>query len=97
MTVVAAVQQTDLHTAVVTVEAFKAITFTVYTAPLVLTVVGTLRFCAVGAPPSRLTCAAAGFSTPVAMAVAVGLCGNLPLNKERQGKCIKNYQEITSN
>lgn len=72
--IVTTVQQAQLNTAVVPTKTFKALTFAIHTAPLVLAVVGALRFSAVGALPARLTYAAAGVSAPVPMSVTVGLC-----------------------
>lgn len=72
MAVVTAIQQAELNAAVVPAEALKALTFAIHTAALVLAVAGALGFGAVGALPSRLTQAAAGFGTPVPTTTTVG-------------------------
>lgn len=88
MAIVAAVQQAELNAAVITPKAFKAFTFAVHTAALVLAVVGTFRFDAVGAFPSGFTGAAAGFSAPVPTAITVGLYGHFTWRRAPKGKSI---------
>lgn len=86
--VVTTVQQAELNTTVITSKALKAFTFAFHTATLVLTVVGALRFGAVGALPSGLTYAAASFSTPVPTTTTVGLCGHFTWKNTRKHKTV---------
>lgn len=74
ISVLAAVQQAEFNTAVIATKTFKTLAFPVQTSTLVLAVVGTFRFGAVGTPPSGLTDAAASLNTPVPTAITVWLC-----------------------
>lgn len=88
---VTAVQQAELNTAVIPAKALKAFTFAFHTATLVLAVVGTLGFGAVGTFPSRLTYAAAGFSTPVPTTTTVGLCRHFAWRNKRKHNKVLYY------
>jgi len=55
MAIAAAVQQAEFNAAVIPIKTLKTFTSAINAATLVLAVVGTLRFCAVGALPSWFT------------------------------------------
>lgn len=76
------VHRADSECAVFSGEALEALALPVNAAALVLTVIGTLGFGAVGSLPASLTCAATGFSTEVSTTVAVGLSSHLTFNKK---------------
>lgn len=71
------VHRADLQRAVLSREAFEALTLSVHTEASVQAVTGTLRLGAVGSLPSWRTYTATGVSTVVSMAVAVRLDCNI--------------------
>lgn len=76
------VHRAELEGAVLSREAFEALTLSVHTAAPVLAVTGTLGLSTVGSFPARLTNAATGLSAVVSVTVAVRFCSHRTFDKE---------------